>query len=633
MTALNGTDSNGFHTSHTEQLDCEALRQQLMTKGLPRFSAGEGPGTLPGCFRSSNRISVYRGQKLNLTGLDTLKLMGCAQFTINGLRTIIERAGNQPFAVVNLKQENVIHILTKMGLGYIVSGLLRQMRWWTGELSEGNRTTEQIEQSEREQAARITSDGTYTSFFTGDGSSPYDLHEIQGRIDIPVSQVFTERELVEGMGIPYLRLSDKKFGNLDFKHIDEFIEFVKKLAPDYTLLIHCNKGQSRTTLFMIMFDMLRNAWRVSADDIIERQGPRGIGGTDRKEVPKEDDWNHQFKKGWLKFLYLFHPYAAANYPHFEKSWSEWAAEKGIAKFPDIHLGDFYREPTMKSRLPPTDEKETHFPHTLEIHAFNEAKQEVPNFRSTLDLRIGATNMSREEQLRSMYLSGSIQPSKVALGLLLKKLSNKKTQPVVVVDLREGIHLNLNGYDIGIWEPKGLSKRTVADIKTQELALRTLLGDYKTIRISSIMTSETGDPIPRYTMQLPVDQKKIKTTEELVTEMGEEYLRLPNQEDGDIDQLVRHVCDHPKNTWYHFYCETGNEKTTFFMCIFDLLHNADQATVEEIVERQGEIGGVDLRHDQKSISFLTRFHQYVCENKESGFATPWSQWNNNSTNDS
>ncbi len=96
---------------------------------------------------------------------------------------------------------------------------------------------------------------------------------------------------------------------------------------------------------------------------------------------------------------------------------------------------------------------------------------------------------------------------------------------------------------------------------------------------------------------------------------------------------------PPGTWYHFHCKKGKSRTTFFMVIFDMMHNADRLGLEEIVKRQIAIGGVNLldvtpkdpswKHEKESkkqwIQFLARFHKYCQENKKTGFKISWKEW--------
>jgi len=53
--------------------------------------------------------------------------------------------------------------------------------------------------------------------------------------------------------------------------VDRFILAVRALPDGAWTHFHCEAGLGRTTTFMVLYDMLRNANRVSLEDIVRRQ--------------------------------------------------------------------------------------------------------------------------------------------------------------------------------------------------------------------------------------------------------------------------------------------------------------------------------------------------------------------------
>ncbi|MBU3197100.1 hypothetical protein KPL26_10470 [Clostridium algidicarnis] len=53
--------------------------------------------------------------------------------------------------------------------------------------------------------------------------------------------------------------------------VDCFVSLVKSQPKNTWLHFHCKQGIGSTTTFMIMYDMIKNAHHVTADDIIKRQ--------------------------------------------------------------------------------------------------------------------------------------------------------------------------------------------------------------------------------------------------------------------------------------------------------------------------------------------------------------------------
>jgi hypothetical protein len=108
--------------------------------------------------------------------------------------------------------------------------------------------------------------------------------------------------------------------------VDRFIRLVRELPDGEWLHFHCKAGHGRTTAFMAMYDMMRNAKKVSLDDILKRQFL--IGGIDLAADPLKDDWRYDGAVSRRKSLERFYQYCKANNDGFKQSWSEWLAKNG-----------------------------------------------------------------------------------------------------------------------------------------------------------------------------------------------------------------------------------------------------------------------------------------------------------------
>jgi predicted protein tyrosine phosphatase len=619
-------------------------KKEILEEGLPIVNSTDEKDILPGAFRTSNVMRLPQSPKINFEGLDTLNISGSSQFSELSLDAIIKRVGKRKITIVNLRQEDGGFLEPKEGKGAISFSYLMSMPWWTGENPKGNRTTEEIEKDEEKKMADILKKRTFTVYGAGDSYAPSDNHRILHKMDVAVKRAFTEKTLAKEKGLGYFRLPDKKFGNMEFEHVDAFVNFVKKVPKDEWLHFHCKKGQSRTTLFMTMYDMMRNAGAVSAEDIIQRQGPLGIGGADLMELPDPDEWDYSFKKQWREFLFQFHQYAKENKDGFQKSWSKWAQERGITP-PDTVLLDDYTAPTVQSFLPESEEfginlgKKT----TYVLNTLNESKLGLSNFRTTQDIWVDEENFN-SKGLRDIRMSGSSQYSKEALRIFMKKIRPYASK-VVVVDLRHDDHVFVNGLNVSTFESKDalLKPRSPEEISASEKKLTDEIKTQKAISVHGIDTKYPKNSFDDR-FQLALAPETVETPEEVVKSFGAEYLligskRFSEVSDADVDRFIDYSKSMPEDTWYHFHCKKGKSRTTFFMAIFDMMKNADSVSMQEIVQRQKAIGGVDLlditpkdptwsseRESKKQwIVFLERFHQYAKENKPLGFAKSWTQW--------
>ena len=71
--------------------------------------------------------------------------------------------------------------------------------------------------------------------------------------------------------------------------VDRFILAVRELSENSWAHFHCEAGRGRTTTFMVLYDMLRNATRVSLEDIVRRQSILGYN-YDVLQPPESGDW-------------------------------------------------------------------------------------------------------------------------------------------------------------------------------------------------------------------------------------------------------------------------------------------------------------------------------------------------------
>lgn len=127
-----------------------------------------------------------------------------------------------------------------------------------------------------------------------------------------------------------------------------------------------------------------------------------------------------------------------------------------------------------------------------------------------------------------------------------------------------------------------------------------------------------------------------------------YLRLPSTDhcrprDSEVDRFVAFEATLKPDTWLHFHCRAGDGRTTTFLAMHDIIHNALGNSLKAILTRQGPkpagIGGVDLikastnqdvfdcPFSGERVAFMQNFYTYVCQAKQSGGFSrlTWSDW--------
>ena len=140
--------------------------------------------------------------------------------------------------------------------------------------------------------------------------------------NVTVKHASTERELVAANNAAYVRLTVTDHARPLDEEVDRFILAVRALPENGWAHFHCEAGRGRTTTFMVLYDMLRNANRVSLEDIARRQQLLGYD-YDVLRSPDPGDWKAPYTEDRNAFVRAFYDYARANPGGRPQLWSEW----------------------------------------------------------------------------------------------------------------------------------------------------------------------------------------------------------------------------------------------------------------------------------------------------------------------
>ncbi len=116
-------------------------------------------------------------------------------------------------------------------------------------------------------------------------------------------------------------------------------------------------------------------------------------------------------------------------------------------------------------------------------------------------------------------------------------------------------------------------------------------------------------------------------------IGSKYIESPHA----IDNIVQ-ILDHlPPKAWVHFHCHYGKGRTSMMMVMYDILKNAPQVSLEDIVLRQAALGSENLLDTSKwargsyttqqledRTTFICSFYDYISQRKSGGIQS-WSEW--------
>lgn len=244
------------------------------------------------------------------TGLNDLRLSGSGQFSAAEFKILLKKLRtktNGPIYDVDLRQET--HGFFN---GTAVS--------WYGYHDWGNfgkSHAEVIADENARLAAALHHEVTEKTFLK---------HKKDKRTQVYVQEAVNEKQLVEAAGVHYFRITATDHLWPEAQCIDSFIEFYKQLPADAWVHFHCQAGVGRTTIFMAMYDMMKNP-QLPLKAILARQYQIGGNYVGRTAIGTGvRDWKAPYYNDKAHMIKLFYAYVqqnhAADYP---QTWSQWLA--------------------------------------------------------------------------------------------------------------------------------------------------------------------------------------------------------------------------------------------------------------------------------------------------------------------
>lgn len=247
--------------------------------------------------------------KYNPTGLADLHIAGSSQFSELALKKMLDHIRAKDLVIIDLREES--H-------GFLNGNAVS----WFGKQNAANAGKSAAEINAEQSA--LLSDLSYkrkARAYTITKVSTEGVVTDARPVDFAVHQISSEAEIASKYHVDYRRFYVQDHRTPSPKTVDKFIKLVNSMPQDQWLLFHCRGGAGRTTSFMAMFDMMKNAKALSFDEIIERQ--KMIGGKDLTTLPPEDDFKYPLALKRLAFLKKFYEYTHENDDDFATSWSTW----------------------------------------------------------------------------------------------------------------------------------------------------------------------------------------------------------------------------------------------------------------------------------------------------------------------
>lgn len=263
------------------------------------------------------------------------------------------------------------------------------------------------------------------------------------------------------------------------------------------------------------------------------------------------------------------------------------------------------------------------------------KQMMPNNFRTMQSPFrqmeGYDSQPSRKGLDEMQLSGSSYFSENEFREMRKHIPS---QNVLVLDLRAESHGYLNEDGVSWYSAYKSANRGLTAVAVNTIEQKLLAADdYKTVSVATL----GSDKEIKATADVVV--KNVCTEQEFLESQHVKYYRLPVTDydapsDSNIDQFLAFYKKLPPATWIHAHCEAGEGRTTMFLSMIDMLHNAGMLSYDEIMTRQVLLGGQDLRTSTskdlvkkegyvRRALFTRQFYEYAKFNPQ--LKKSWSQW--------
>ncbi|HUX78346.1 MAG TPA: hypothetical protein VMW10_01160 [Alphaproteobacteria bacterium] len=141
--------------------------------------------------------------------------------------------------------------------------------------------------------------------------------------------VTPEAEEAKKYGFNYIKLNIGSKSIPADKHIDDIIDFYEGLPQNAWVHFHCAHGKGRTTILLVLLDIVKNAPKVSLEDIIRRHHLLGSEDLMITDVWERGTYSKEQLEERKEFVKKFYAFICQKKTGGIQRWSDWNLENPL----------------------------------------------------------------------------------------------------------------------------------------------------------------------------------------------------------------------------------------------------------------------------------------------------------------
>ena len=146
---------------------------------------------------------------------------------------------------------------------------------------------------------------------------------ITGKLKIDNSRLVKDSDVAKRYGFTYIFLPQEKQGFSRPACVDQFVATIESLPTNAWIHVFSESGRGRTSLAMVMIDIMRNCTYVPLDDIIKRQHLLGSEDLFDTTVWRQGTYKAEQLEQRKNFIKQFYAYMRERSQGKKVLWQEW----------------------------------------------------------------------------------------------------------------------------------------------------------------------------------------------------------------------------------------------------------------------------------------------------------------------